>query len=228
MLKVTTPVSRSTNVRYVHPLNIPKSAEVSSSNESDHALLSSRMTKGIFKKQDIGSNRGRILSVIVPVDNLGSIKQVIQERCQTRATEAEHNLTCTWTEDGANHTTIKSPTGKIDPSCDALNDLSNFLELSPRSCNKDLATLNFIPGICGDQNLDNDITEVLFDDNDQTMSILSDSGEILPLVDGEHTNPCEGKVNSKTNLSCVIQAGQEAINNSVMNTLLKPYGPSKT
>ncbi|CAK9141694.1 unnamed protein product [Ilex paraguariensis] len=148
MLKVTTPVSRSANVRSVHPLNIPESTEV------------------------------------------------IQERCQTRATEVEHNLACTRSEDGANHTTIKSPTGRVDPSCDALNDLSTFLELSSRSRNKafpplpDLATLNSIPGICGDQNLDNDIIGALFDDNDRTMSILSDSDEILPLVDGEHTNPC--------------------------------------
>ncbi|CAK9151893.1 unnamed protein product [Ilex paraguariensis] len=88
----------------------------------------------------------------------------------------------------------------------------------------DLATLNSIPGICGDQNLDNDIIGALFDDNDWTMSILSGSGEILPLVDGEHTNPCEGEVNSKKNPSCAIQARQEAINNSVMNTLLEPYG----
>ncbi|CAK9165584.1 unnamed protein product, partial [Ilex paraguariensis] len=103
MLKVTTPVPRSANVRSVHPLNILESAE------------------------DIGSNRERISSAIVPVDNLGSIKQVIQERCQTRATEVEHNFACTWSEDGANHTTIKSPTGSIDPPCDALNDLSIFL-----------------------------------------------------------------------------------------------------
>ncbi|CAK9165178.1 unnamed protein product [Ilex paraguariensis] len=68
MLKVTTPVSRSANVRSVHPLNISESTRVSSSNECDHALLSSRMSKGIFKKQDIGLNRGRIPSAIVPVD----------------------------------------------------------------------------------------------------------------------------------------------------------------
>ncbi|CAK9153579.1 unnamed protein product [Ilex paraguariensis] len=102
MLKVTTPVSRSVNVRFVHPLNIPESAEV------------------------------------------------IQQRCQTRAIEAEHNLACARSEDGANHTTIKSPTGRVDPSCDALNDLSTLLELSLRSHNKDLATLNSISGICGD------------------------------------------------------------------------------
>ncbi|CAK9179646.1 unnamed protein product [Ilex paraguariensis] len=164
MLKVTTPISRSANVRSVHPLNIPESAE---------------------------------------------------------------------SEDGANHTTIKSPTGRVDPSCDALNDLSTFLELFPRSRNKafppllDLATLNSIPGICGDQILDNDIIGALFDDNDRTMSILSGSGEILPLVYGEHTNLCEWEVNSKTNPSCAIQAGQEAINNYVMSTLLELYGPGE-
>ncbi|CAK9144948.1 unnamed protein product, partial [Ilex paraguariensis] len=133
MLKVTTPISRSANVRFVHPLNFPESAEV------------------------------------------------IQERCQTRAIEAEHNLACTRIEDGANHTTIKSLTGRVDPSCDALNNLSTFLELSPRSRNKafpplpDLATLYSIVGICEDQNLDNDIIGALFDDNDRTISILSDS-----------------------------------------------------
>ncbi|CAK9158767.1 unnamed protein product [Ilex paraguariensis] len=185
MLKVTTPVSRSANVRLVHPLNIPESTEA------------------------------------------------LQERCQTRATEAEHNLACVRLEDGANHSTIKSLTSRVDPSCDALNDLSNFLELSPRSRNKafpplpDLATLNSIPGICGDQNLDNDIIGALFDDNDRTMSILSGSGEIFPLVDGENANPCEGEVNSKTNPSCAIQARQEAINNSVRNTLPEPYGPGE-
>ncbi|CAK9179654.1 unnamed protein product, partial [Ilex paraguariensis] len=75
MLKATTPTSRSANVRFVHPLNISESAKVSSSNEYDHALLSARMSKSIFKKHDIGSNRGRIPSTIVPVDNLSSIKQ---------------------------------------------------------------------------------------------------------------------------------------------------------
>ncbi|CAK9161693.1 unnamed protein product, partial [Ilex paraguariensis] len=45
MLKVTTPISRSANVQFVHPLNILESAEVSSSNECDHALFSSRMSK---------------------------------------------------------------------------------------------------------------------------------------------------------------------------------------
>ncbi|CAK9157864.1 unnamed protein product [Ilex paraguariensis] len=294
MLKVTTPVSRSANVRFVHPLNIPESTE------------------------DIGSNCGRIPSAIVPVDNLGFTKQALQERCQIRATEAEHNLACVRLEDGANHSTIKSLTSRVDPSCDALNDLSNFLELSPRSRNKvdnlgstkqalqercqtrateaehnlacvrlddganhstiksltsrvnpscdalkdlstflelsprsrnkafpplpdlatlnsipafpplpNLATLNSIPGICGDQNLDNDIIGALFDDNDRTMSILSGSGEIFPLVDGENANPCEGEVNSKTNPSCAIQARQEAINNSVRNTLPEPYGPGE-
>ena len=131
MLKVTTPVSRSANVRSVHPLNIPESAEVSSSNESDHALLSSHMSKGVFKKQDIGSNHGRIPNTIVSVNNPSSTKQTIQERCQTRVTEAEHNLACAWSEDGANHTTTKSPIGRVDPSCNALNDLSTFLELFP-------------------------------------------------------------------------------------------------
>ncbi|CAK9174886.1 unnamed protein product [Ilex paraguariensis] len=92
MLKVTTPVSRSANVRSVHPLNILESAKVSSSNESDHAFLLSRISKGIFKKHDIGSNHGRISSTIVPVDNPGSTKQTVQERCQTRATKAEYNL----------------------------------------------------------------------------------------------------------------------------------------
>ncbi|CAK9156934.1 unnamed protein product, partial [Ilex paraguariensis] len=179
--------------------HIPESAEVSSSNESDHALLSSCISKGIFKKQDIGSNCGSIPSTIVPVDSLGSTKQTIQERCQTRATEAEHNLACARSEDGANHTTTKSPTSRVNPSCDALNDLSSFLELSPRSRNKafpplsDLATLNSIPGICGDQNLDNDIIGALFDDNDRSISIIFNSGEILSLVDGENVNPCEGE-----------------------------------
>ncbi|CAK9133189.1 unnamed protein product, partial [Ilex paraguariensis] len=203
MLKVTTPISRSANVRSVHPLNIPESVE------------------------DICLNRGRIPSTIVPVDNPGSTKQTIQERCQTRATEGEHNLACVRLEDGANHTTTKSHTRRVDPSCNALNDLSTFLELSPRSRNKDLATLNSIPGICRDQNLDNDIIRGLFDDNDRSISILFDSVEILPLVNGEHTNPCEGEVNSKKNPSCAIQARQEAINNSVMNTLPGPYGPGE-
>ncbi|CAK9171303.1 unnamed protein product, partial [Ilex paraguariensis] len=116
MLKVTTPVSRSTNVQSAHPLNIPESTKVSSSNESDHTLLSSRMSMGVFKKHDIGLNRGRIPSTIVPVDNRGSTKQTIQERFQTRVIEAEHNLACAWSEDGANHTTRKSPTGRVDPS----------------------------------------------------------------------------------------------------------------
>ncbi|CAK9148804.1 unnamed protein product [Ilex paraguariensis] len=215
-------------------MDIPESAEVSSSNKSDHALLSSCMSKGIFKKQDIGSNRGSIPSTIVLVDNLGYTKQTIQEKCQTRATEAEHNLAYARSEDGANHTTTKSPTSRVDPSCDALNDLSSFLELSPRSRNKafpplsDLATLNSIPGICGDQNLDNDIIGALFDDNDRSISIFSDSGEILPLVDGENANPCEGEVNSKTNPTCAIQARQEIINNYVMNTLPEPYEPGET
>ncbi|CAK9154216.1 unnamed protein product [Ilex paraguariensis] len=122
MLKVTTPVSRSTSVRSVYPLNIPESDETS------------------------------------------------QERCQTRATEVEHNLACARSEYGANHTTTKSPTGRVNPS--------SFPPLP------DLATLNSIPGICGDQNLDNDIIGALFDDNDRTMSILSGSGKgkSLPTV----------------------------------------------
>ncbi|CAK9167822.1 unnamed protein product [Ilex paraguariensis] len=189
MLMVTTPVSRLANVRYAHPLNIPDSAEVSSSNEFDHALLSSHMSKDVFKKQDIGSNRGRIPSTIVPVNNPGSTKQIIQDRCQTRVTEAKHNLAYARSEDGANHTTIKSPTSRVNPSCNTLNDLSTFLELSPLSCNK---------GTCGDQNLDNDIIRSLIDDNDRTMSNLSDSGEILPLVDRENTNSYKGEVNRKT------------------------------
>ncbi|CAK9147797.1 unnamed protein product, partial [Ilex paraguariensis] len=175
MLKVTTPVSRSANVRSVHPLNIQS------------LLKWVRQTNLIIHSFHPACPR------------------TIQERCQTRATEAEHNLACARSENGANYTTTKSPTGRVDPSCDALNDLSTFLELSMRSHNKDLATLNSIPGICGDQNLDNDIIGALFDDNDRTMSILSGSGEILPLVDGENVNPSEGKVNSKTNPSCAIQ-----------------------
>ncbi|CAK9184781.1 unnamed protein product [Ilex paraguariensis] len=135
---------------------------------------------------------------------IGSEDVEVQERCQTRATKAEYNLACAVPEDGANHTTTKSPTA--------------FPPL------QDLATLNSIPSICGGQNLDNDIIEALFDDNDRTISILSGSGEILSLVDGENVNPCEREVNSKTNPSCAIQARQEAINNSVMNTLPEPYG----
>ncbi|CAK9133318.1 unnamed protein product, partial [Ilex paraguariensis] len=67
---------------------------------------------GVLKKQDIDSNHGRISSTIVSVKNPGSTKQTIQERCQTRVIEAEHNLACARSKDGANHTTTKSPTGR--------------------------------------------------------------------------------------------------------------------
>ncbi|CAK9158470.1 unnamed protein product, partial [Ilex paraguariensis] len=52
MLKVLTLVSRSVDVRSANPLSIQGSVKLSSSNESDHALLSSCMSNDAFKKQD--------------------------------------------------------------------------------------------------------------------------------------------------------------------------------